>query len=171
MTQWQEDRARSVQFGARHAPVVHCSDLRNRDNKVFGALRTGDPVFVFDDLDTRRWIRGTLTRDSHHLRAAIQVSADDLWTAPWHYIAAARSDGAPHEEPHRGPYEGALYLASEIEIKRDGDDPGAVTLYDPVSGYVIDYDEKTGTAYMTGEVAKRYLQDLTSFSEAFPKLF
>ena len=51
------------------------------------------------------------------------------------------------------------------------DDPGAVTLYDPVSGYVIDYDEKTGTAYMTGEVAKRYLQDLTSFSEAFPKLF
>ena len=34
-----------------------------------------------------------------------------------------------------------------------------------VSGY-----EKTGTAYMTGEVAKRYLQDLTSFSEAFPKL-
>ena len=51
------------------------------------------------------------------------------------------------------------------------DDPGTVTLYDPVSGYVIDYDEKTGTAYMTGEVAKRYLQDLTSFSEAFPNLF
>ena len=41
------------------------------------------------------------------------------------------------------------------------DDPGTVTLYDPVSGYVINYDENTGTAYMTGDVAKRYLQDLT----------
>lgn len=122
--QWQEDRARSVQFGARHAPVVRCSDLYEPDSRVFGALRTGDAVFVFDDLDTQGWIRGTLTRDSHHLRAAIQVSDGDLWTAPWHYIAAARSDVAvaPHEEPRRGPYEGALYLASELEVKRDGDD-------------------------------------------------
>ena len=48
----------------------------------------------------------------------------------------------------------------EVRVIWHGD-PSTVTLYDPVSGYVINYDEMTGTAYMTGDVATRYLQDLT----------